>query len=88
MSERFKNANTDNILLYILEGYDDHSKGTEIIQHNKLEIDGIIIGRNKLAKAIKNNQQVVKMPKSANNQRDLSGMGRTENRNQTYSQSP
>ena len=44
ISERFKNANPENILLYIMD--DDVGEGFQYIRKNKLELDNIIFARN------------------------------------------
>ena len=48
ISERFKNANPDNILLYIMEN--PVQDGFEYLKQQKLELDSLILGRNELAK--------------------------------------
>lgn len=48
ISERFLNANPENILLYIMD--DDVKNGFEYIKKSKAELDNIIRGRNELAK--------------------------------------
>ena len=48
ISERFLNANSDNILLYIMEN--PVKDGFEYLKQQKLELDSLILGRNELAK--------------------------------------
>lgn len=48
ISERFKNANTDNILLYIMEN--PVRDGFEYLKQSKLELDQLVLGRNEIAK--------------------------------------
>ena len=48
ISERFKNANPDNILLYIMEN--PVKDGFEYLKQQKVELDSLILGRNELAK--------------------------------------
>lgn len=48
ISERFKNANPDNILLYIMEN--PVKDGFEYLKQQKLELDSLILCRNELAK--------------------------------------
>ena len=45
MSQRFKNSNPDNILLYIMR-----DNGFEYLHPHKLELDNLILARNQLAK--------------------------------------
>lgn len=57
ISERFANANPDNILLYIMDNeLKDPSQGSfQYIKQTKNELDSIILGRNELAKWYKRN---------------------------------
>jgi hypothetical protein len=48
ISERFKNANLSNVLLYIMD--ESIKNGFEYIKQSKLELDHLILGRNKIAK--------------------------------------
>jgi len=48
ISERFKNSNPENILLYIMD--DDVKDGFQYIRRNKIELDNILFARNQLAK--------------------------------------
>jgi hypothetical protein len=61
ISERFKQPNLDNILLYILD--DNVSEGFDIIAQRKNELDALVIGRNELAKWTKLNNKKVEVPK-------------------------
>jgi len=54
MAERFKNSNDDNILLYIMD--DNVKERFEIVKTKQMEINAIIICRNRLAKWFKLNQ--------------------------------
>ena len=53
ISERFKNSNPDNILLYIMD--QNLTDGFILQNHIKQEVDSLIIGRNELAKWNKEN---------------------------------
>lgn len=48
ISERFKNANPDNILLYIMDN--PVKDGFEYLKQQKLELDSLVLGRNEIAK--------------------------------------
>lgn len=48
ISERFKNANLSNVLLYIMD--EKISDSFEYIKQSKLELDHLILGRNQIAK--------------------------------------
>jgi len=48
IAERFKNANSDNVLLYVMD--QSVKDGFEYIQHHKADLDELILGRNELAK--------------------------------------
>ena len=48
ISERYKNANPDNILLYIMEN--PVRDGFEYLKQQKIELDSLILGRNEIAK--------------------------------------
>lgn len=61
ISERFKNANSDNILLYIMEN--PVSEGFEYLKQQKLELDSLILGRNELAKWHKLNSTHIDLPR-------------------------
>ena len=49
ISERFRNSNIDNILLYINKD-DDLDEGFQMVGQKKLELDALIMSRNQLAK--------------------------------------
>ena len=61
ISERFKNANPDNILLYIMEN--PVQDGFEYLKQQKLELDSLILGRNELAKWQKLNSTHIDLPR-------------------------
>ena len=61
IAERFKNANPDNILLYIMEN--PVSEGFEYLKQQKLELDSLILGRNELAKWQKLNSTHIDLPR-------------------------
>jgi len=61
ISERFKNSNPDNILLYIMDN--PVREGFEYIKQSKLELDSLILGRNELAKWHQLNSQKIEMSK-------------------------
>ena len=48
ISERFKNANPENVLLYIMQ--DPVAEGFEYLRQRKMELNNLILGRNQLAK--------------------------------------
>ena len=52
LSQRFKTANPDNILLYLMR-----EDGFEYLRPHTLELDNLILGRNQLAKYKKLNLQ-------------------------------
>ncbi len=53
ISERFKNANPENILLYIMD--EKVEEGFEYIKRSRMELDQIVMARNELAKWYKRN---------------------------------
>ena len=61
ISERFVNANPDNILLYIMEN--PVANGFEYLKQQKLELDSLILGRNELAKWNKLNSMHIDLPR-------------------------
>ena len=61
IAERFKNANPDNILLYIMEN--PVQNGFEYLKQQKLELDSLILGRNELAKWHKLNSTHIDLPR-------------------------
>lgn len=63
ISERFQNANPDNILLYIMEN--PVKDGFEYLKQQKLELDSLILGRNELAKWQKLNSTHNDLPRRA-----------------------
>ncbi len=64
ISERFKNANPENILLFIMDENlrDPHSQSFQYLKQTRNELDSLIIGRNELAKWNKRNNTPIKMP--------------------------
>lgn len=48
IAERFKNANAENILLYIMK--DNLKEGFQYLKAMKGELDNLVLGRNELAK--------------------------------------
>jgi len=63
ISERFKNSNPDNILLYIMEN--PVKDGFEYLKQQKVELDSLILGRNELAKWQKLNSAHIDLPRRA-----------------------
>jgi len=62
IAERFKHANPDNILLYILD--DNLKDGFEVVKQRKQELDALVMGRNEIAKWTKLNNKKVEVPKT------------------------
>ena len=62
IAERFKNANPDNILLYIMES--PVSNSFEYLKRLKLELDSLVLGRNELAKWHKLNSIHIDLPRT------------------------
>jgi hypothetical protein len=62
IAERFKHANPDNILLYIMD--DNVKEGFEVIKQKKQELDALVMARNEIAKWTKLNNKKVEVPRT------------------------